>query len=84
MKDSQPDRIWAELTSRNEFENNDAIIVILDTYHDKRTSNSFTLNPKGVQKNSVEIIWRSQARIEQEGWTAEMAIPLTFNGVGPR
>lgn len=76
MKDSHPERIWAELTPRNEFENNDSIQVILDTYNDKRTSISFTLNPKGVQKNSVETIWKSGARIREDGWSAEMAIPF--------
>jgi len=76
MKDSQPEKIWAELTPRNQFWNNDSIQVILDTYNDRRTSVSFTVNPKGVQKNSVETIWKSAARIRQDGWAAEMAIPF--------
>lgn len=76
MKDSQPDKIWAELTPRNEFENNDSIMVMLDTYNDRRTSINFTINPKGVQKNSVETIWKSGARIREDGWSAEMAIPF--------
>lgn len=76
MKDSRPDRIWAELTPRNEFDNNDSIQVILDTYNDRRTSISFTLNPRGIQKNSVETIWKSGAKIREDGWSAEMAIPF--------
>lgn len=76
LMDSQPERIWAELTPRNEFENNDSITIILDTYNDRRTSISFTVNPKGVQKNSVETIWKSEARITEDGWTAEIAIPF--------
>jgi hypothetical protein len=76
MKDAQPDKIWAELTPRNEFENNDSIMLILDTYNDKRTSITFELNPKGVQKNSVETIWKSEAAIRKDGWSAEMAIPF--------
>ncbi|MCX8159423.1 MAG: carbohydrate binding family 9 domain-containing protein [Candidatus Saccharicenans sp.] len=76
LKDSQPEKIWAELTPRNEFENNDSIQVILDTYNDKRTSISFTVNPKGVQKNSVETIWKSGARMREDGWSAEIAIPF--------
>ena len=76
MKDSQPEKIWAELTPRNEFNNNDYIQVILDTYNDKRTSISFTVNPRGVQKNSVETIWKSEARIREDGWAVEMAIPF--------
>ena len=76
MLDSQPDKIWAELTPRNTYENNDSITVILDTYNDKRTSISFTVNPKGVQKNTVETIWKSGAVVRNDGWTAEMAIPF--------
>ncbi|MCX7973355.1 MAG: carbohydrate binding family 9 domain-containing protein [Candidatus Aminicenantes bacterium] len=76
LMDSQPERIWAELTPRNEFENNDSITIILDTYNDKRTSISFTVNPKGVQKNSVETIWKSEARLQPYGWSAEIAIPF--------
>jgi hypothetical protein len=76
MKDAQPDKIWAELTPRNEFENNDSITLILDTYNDKRTSITFELNPKGVQKNSVETIWKSEAAMRKDGWSAEMAIPF--------
>lgn len=76
MKDSQPGEIWAELTPRNDFENNDSIKVILDTYNDKRTSIEFTVNPKGVQKNSRETIWKSEAVIRSDGWSAEMAIPF--------
>ncbi len=76
MKDSHPDKIWAELTPRNEYENNDSITLILDTYNDKRTSIEFTVNPRGVQKNSVETIWKSGAVIRSDGWSAEMAIPF--------
>ena len=76
MKDSQPDKIWAELTPRNEWDQNDAIEVILDAYNDKRTSITFAVNPRGVQKNSVETIWRSEAVIRPDGWSAEMAIPF--------
>ncbi|MFC2156488.1 DUF5916 domain-containing protein [Acidobacteriota bacterium] len=76
MKDSKPDSIWAELTPRNDYENNDSIKIILDTYNDKRTSIEFEVNPKGVQKNSVETIWRSSAMIRSDGWSAEMAIPF--------
>jgi hypothetical protein len=76
MKDSEPGRIWAELTPRNEYENNDDITVILDTYNDRRTSIEFTVNPRNVQKNTVETIWASGAVIRPDGWSAEIAIPF--------
>jgi len=76
MHDSQPDKIWAELTPRNGYEGNDSITVILDTYNDKRTSFEFMVNPRGVQKNTVDTIWKSGAVAVADGWTAEMAIPF--------
>ena len=84
MKDSQPKKIWAELTPRNDYENNDSITVILDTYNDKRTSVSFTVNPKGVQKNSIETIWKSGAAVRTDGWSVEMAIPFKSLRFSPR
>ena len=76
MKDSKPDKIWAELTPRNRYRNNDSVTVILDTYNDKRTSIQFTVNPRGVQRNSVETIWKSGAAMRSDGWSAEIAIPF--------
>jgi hypothetical protein len=76
MKDSRPEKIWAELTPRNEWDENDAIELILDAYNDKRTSITFAVNPRGVQKNSVETIWKSEAVIRPDGWSVEMAIPF--------
>jgi hypothetical protein len=76
MKDSQPDKIWAELTPRNEWDMNDSIELILDAYNDKRTSITFAVNPRGVQKNSIETIWKSEAVLRPDGWSAEMAIPF--------
>jgi hypothetical protein len=76
MKDSQPGKIWAELTPRNEWDANDSIELVLDAYNDKRTSITFALNPRGVQKNSVETIWKSGAAVREDGWSAEMAIPF--------
>ena len=84
MKDSQPGKIWAELTPRNQYENNDSITVILDTYNDKRTSIQFTVNPRGVQKNSVETIWKSEAIMRKDGWSAEIAIPFKSLRFSPR
>ncbi|MCK4765269.1 MAG: carbohydrate binding family 9 domain-containing protein [Candidatus Aminicenantes bacterium] len=76
MKDSRPEKIWAELTPRNRYYRNDSITVILDTYNDKRTNLNFTVNARGVQKNSVETIWKSGAVLRKDGWSAEVAIPF--------
>jgi hypothetical protein len=84
MKDSKPEKIWSELTPRNSYVDNDSITVILDTYNDKRTSIRFTVNPRGVQANSVETIWKSGARIRKDGWSAEIAIPFKSLRFSPK
>ncbi|MBP1770352.1 MAG: hypothetical protein H6P96_970 [Candidatus Aminicenantes bacterium] len=84
MKDSRPEKIWAELTPRNEWDQNDAIELILDAYNDKRTSITFAVNPRGVQKNSVETIWKSEAVIRPDGWSAEMASRSSRSASRPR
>jgi hypothetical protein len=84
MKDSVPGKIWAELTPRNSYEDNDSITVILDTYNDKRTSIQFQVNPRGVQSNSVETIWKSGAAIRKDGWSAEIAIPFKSLRFSPK
>lgn len=75
--DSQPSQIKADLTPREGFSFNDQITLILDTFYDKRTSYSFKVNPKGVQKDSPgDYLWESAARITPDGWITEIRIPF--------
>ena len=79
--DSHPERIVADITPRNEYENNDQVGIILDTYNDHRNYYWFGVNPRGIQNNTYDrqirdTIWESAARITSDGWTAEMAIPF--------
>jgi len=71
----------------------DAIEFLLDPFETRRTGYSFQLNPNGIRMDGVyesptEInrdwdgIWLAEARIDDAGWTAEVAIPfktLNFN-----
>ncbi len=79
--DSYPERIVADITPRNEYENNDQAGILLDTYNDHRNYYWFGVNPRGIQNNTYDreirdTIWESAARITSDGWTAEMAIPF--------
>jgi hypothetical protein len=71
----------------------DAIEFLLDPFETRRTGFWFQLNPNGIRRDGVyesptEInrdwdgIWLGQAKIDELGWTAEVAIPfktLNFN-----
>jgi len=74
--DSEPDKIRATLTPRNQWQNDDNAFIYIDTYDNQRENFLFQINPLGVQKNSFDTIWHSAAIIDSLGWSGEMAIPF--------
>jgi hypothetical protein len=66
----------------------DAIELILDTFHDRRNAYYFATNPRGVQVDGLitdesespdinwDGVWDVRAQITPWGWSAEFAIPL--------
>lgn len=72
-------------------EANDAFVVSLDPFMDRMNAFSFGINPFGVQREGLVVNggvvsedlslswdnkWFSEAKIYEEYWTAEIAIPL--------
>lgn len=87
--DSQVDGILArELRRNNSFRNDDSFSIILDTFHDHRNAFLFRINPRGTQfdaliteegrdvNSSWEERWEDETYIHDEGWSAEIKIPL--------
>ncbi len=86
--DDEPNKIEKRLSRRDGFAG-DRITIILDTYHDKRTAFSFTITAAGVKGDefvsqngdnwdeSWNPIWYTASKIDAEGWTAEVKIPLS-------
>lgn len=78
-----------ELVRDADFSNDDKIEILLDTYHDKRNAFRFAVNPLGTQQDALitdegrdvnlswDAPWISSGKIDQAGWTVEIAIPLT-------
>ena len=94
--DTSPDSIVQRLTPRDEFDG-DLVAVQFDSYFDKRTAFSFSVNAAGikydymisndgeVQDNTWDPIWLVKTSRDNLGWYAEMRIPLTqlrFEGNG--
>jgi hypothetical protein len=86
--DSEPHRIRAVETRREAgFVGEDRLRLRLDTFNSKTSDyeNRFTINALGTQNTRLaggranrqewEGVWKSAARIVDDGWTAEMAIP---------
>ncbi len=84
--DTNPSKIRAHITDRDNAFNDDFAGVILDTYHDHQRAYELYENPYGVQmdglmngKNedySFDLLWYSKASINDSGYTAVMAIPF--------
>ncbi|MBR9853470.1 MAG: carbohydrate binding family 9 domain-containing protein [Algicola sp.] len=86
--DSEPDKIVKRLSRRDGFDG-DWVEFNIDSYFDKRTAFSFTITAAGVKgdefisnngnnwDSSWNPIWYAKAHVDDEGWTAELRIPLS-------
>ncbi|MEX2464045.1 MAG: DUF5916 domain-containing protein [Balneolaceae bacterium] len=97
MYDSAPDSIASTLFRKDGDGYSDWIGVGIDSYNDSRTAFVFSVSPRGVRKDmmifnddqfdqSWDAVWEAAASIDEEGWTAEMRIPLSqlrYNGEEP-
>jgi len=88
MYDS-PDSIAAQLTRRDATGAfTDWAHVLIDSYHDRRTAFRFSITPRGAKKDVLhfndgqedvnwDAVWDGAAHSDEQGWTAEMRIPLS-------
>jgi len=86
--DTNPDEIVAHVMLRDaDLESDDRVQMVFDTFHDRRNAYFFEVNPNGTRvdgliENSQEPnkdwdgIWYAKARIDQQGWTVEFALPF--------
>jgi hypothetical protein len=85
--DSVPGSIRAHLTDRDKIFSDDYVMVTIDTYNNYQRGFEFAVNPYGIQGDllmmgpgnedtSYDMVWQSAATRNEDGWTAEMEIPL--------
>lgn len=87
--DPEPEGIAAALTKRDsDLRQDDAVVIMLDTFNDDQTCTAFVTNLTGTQwdfrvadngrssDHSWDATWFSAAARTPEGWTAELAIPF--------
>ena len=91
MYDSDPEAIRTSILQREgRIDQDDHVWIALDTYHDRRNAYLFEMNAFGTQGDALfsdesmtladwnwEGVYRSEARITDEGWVLEVAIPFT-------
>lgn len=85
--DSVPGNIRANLTDRDKMFGDDFVVATIDTYNNYQRGYEFAVNPYGIQGDllmmgagnedpSYDMVWHSAASRDDQGWIAEMAIPL--------
>ena len=88
--DPEPDRNISRMTKRDaELTGDDAAVVFLDTFHDRRNCYFFVTNLLGTQldgriaenglrrETTWDGIWKSAGQKTDFGWSAEIAVDLS-------
>lgn len=86
--DSHPDSIVRLLSRRDDQSASDQIIVLIDSYRDRRTGYEFVVNPAGVkadyaisndgnEDSAWDGVWHVATQVDSLGWTAEYRIPFS-------
>jgi len=84
--DAEPRKIKAAVSRRDDVINDDFVCINLDTFNDQQSLYGFYVNPLGIQADSrfagnkedfsVDMVWTSAGRIDDEGYAVEIQIPL--------
>lgn len=87
--DDRPDAIVSYSKARDaELRREDHVKIVLDTYLDGRTGYVFAINPSAARYDALVIdrgerensnwdeVWEAVTRIDDNGWSAEVRIPV--------
>ncbi|MEO8480171.1 MAG: DUF5916 domain-containing protein [Gemmatimonadota bacterium] len=89
--DTAPDSIVGLLARRDEGTASDNVVVMLDSYHDRRTGFEFQVNAAGTKADHAiyndgqedtawDAVWDVATSVDSLGWTAEYRIPFSQLG----
>ncbi len=88
MYDREPDRLIAkQMVLDGDMTSDDRINLVFDTFHDHRNAYFFQINPVGTRRDALiennavfrgdwNGIWYAESHVDEQGWTAEFAIPF--------
>lgn len=88
--DEEPDQVRANLSPRENIDNDDIVGILIDTFNDQRTGYAFRSSPLGVQSDgrwqevsetprldtSYEAVWDSDGQVTDQGYMVKLAIPM--------
>ncbi len=87
-RDTNPEKIRAYLSERDDIWQSDYLGFTLDTFNDSRRGYQFLANAIGIQSDSIideitdnqdfewDTIWRSEGKVNSNGYAVEFAIPM--------
>ncbi len=94
--DPDPSGIVAFSKARDtELDDEDHVVIILDTFLDGRSGYVFAVNPSGTRFDGLvsaqgtdvnsnwDAVWEARATIDGTGWSAEIRIPVKSIGFKP-
>ncbi len=93
--DPHPDSIIRLIGRKDDFPQSDRVVVLIDSYHDRRTGFEFGVTAAGGRYDAAiyddkdedqawDAVWDVATRIDSAGWTAEFRIPLSQLRYGPQ
>src|ERR1700730_5320922 len=85
--DSEPRKVRARLSRREDVFDDDTVELMLDTFHDRRRAYAFFSNALAVQADalwtegqesdfSFDTVFNTEAKLTAEGFVVKMAIPF--------
>jgi hypothetical protein len=86
--DPHPDSIIRLIGRRDDFPQSDRVVLLIDSYHDRRTGFEFGVTAAGGRYDAAiyddgnedaawDAVWDVATHIDSLGWTAEFRIPLS-------
>jgi hypothetical protein len=92
--DPHPDSIIRLIGRRDDFPQSDRVVLLIDSYHDRRTGFEFGVTAAGGRYDAAiyddgnedqawDAVWDVATHIDSLGWTAEFRIPLSQLRYGP-
>ena len=89
LYDARPDLIVVnDITRDSGAGRQDSFGVVLDTFRDRRNGYNLSISPLGSMRDTQffnegqdvnrnwDVVWHVETRIQEDGWTAEYAIPF--------
>jgi hypothetical protein len=88
LYDSEPNKIVARLSRRDDDPDADRFTFYVDALHDRLTGAAFEVSAAGAQRDAVisndtnrdsswDAVWDAAVLIDDAGWSAELRIPLS-------